>query len=185
MISLKRSAPVACRYFYCHRSGGKICGIWRFFCCTDEIGRNHSWRFSKLWISRGFGAVVVLVGEQKGLRGKIWWDDERSLMRWKFDGIFGISEVWFYGLWGHVWDEFERKLRGCEIMILILHTSKAINKKRYNLVLVLVSIWYEKRWFYGLICSRCMKILHKKTIENTGRIKVFSSPRQKRSTLLI
>ena len=39
MISLKRSAPVACRYFYCHRSGGKIWRIWRFSGCADEIGR--------------------------------------------------------------------------------------------------------------------------------------------------
>lgn len=39
MISLKRSAPVACRYFYCHRSEVEICGIWGFSGCADEIGR--------------------------------------------------------------------------------------------------------------------------------------------------
>ena len=38
MISLKRSALVACRYFYCHRSGVKIWRIWRFSGCADEIG---------------------------------------------------------------------------------------------------------------------------------------------------
>ena len=38
MISLKRSAPVACRYFYCIRCGGKIWRIWRFSGCADEIG---------------------------------------------------------------------------------------------------------------------------------------------------
>ena len=63
MISPKRSAPVVCRYFYCHRSGGKIWRIRRFFGCTDEIGADRPERISKLWISRGFEAVAVLVGE--------------------------------------------------------------------------------------------------------------------------
>ena len=71
MISLKRSAPVACRYFYCRRSGGKIWRIWRFFGCADEIGMGCSWRFLKLWISRRLEVVAVLVGGQEGLRGKI------------------------------------------------------------------------------------------------------------------
>ena len=77
MISLKRSAHVACRYFYCHRSGGKIWRIWRFFGCADEIGRgvfvaifkivDKSW----IWGSGCSGRRGVVIGGGKfGGRGR-------------------------------------------------------------------------------------------------------------------
>ena len=138
---------------------------------------------SEFWSCYCSGRMVWEFGEGKlGGRGRdVWWDEILTIILVVARYDFGVWEARFgVNLRGN-WEEGG----GCEVMILILRASKVINKKRYNLVLVLVSIWYEKRWFYGLNCSRCMKILHQKTLENTGQIKVFSSPRQKRSTLLI
>lgn len=132
MISPKRSAPVACRYFYCHRSGGKIWRIWRFFGCADEIGRSCSWRFSKLWISQGLKVVAVLVGEQEGLRGKDWWERERGVMRWNFGGIFDGSEVWFWEFVrldsGWIWGEIKMRLVSVKLWYLYYEHQKLLMK---------------------------------------------------------
>lgn len=123
MISLKRSAPVACRYFYCHRCGVKICEICGFFGCADRIGRWCSWRFSKLWISRGFVAVAVLVVEVWRFGGKFGWRGRDVWFGEILTIILGVAMCDFRVCGDQIWGEFEGKLRGrwwCEVMIYIM-----------------------------------------------------------------
>ena len=79
--------------FIASTSVGKFGEFGDFLAVQMRSVGGCSWRFSKLWISRGFGAVAVLVGEVLRLRGKIWWERSGNTMLWNFGDNFVGSEV--------------------------------------------------------------------------------------------